>query len=125
MNSEALFAITANVGGKVRSYNLKIKDRAGKTDEEIIEILKRDSGLISIHKLWTVETSSALPEEEKLRMLKEAKAVIVERGGAMAHLVTVLRPQGVLIVREGGAMKKYEDGTHLSISGGKIRVHER
>ena len=73
MNSEALFAITANVGGKVRSYNLKIKDRAGKTDEEIIEILKRDSGLISIHKLWTVETSSALPEEEKLRMLKEAK----------------------------------------------------
>lgn len=53
-----------------------------------------------------------------------AKAVIVERGGSMAHLVTVLRPQGVIIVREENAIEKYKWAPHLSISTttGKITV---
>ena len=56
-----------------------------------------------------------------------AQAVIVEQGGTMAHLVTVLRPKGVVIVREEGAMKKYSDGTRLSVNTkeGSINVRER
>jgi phosphohistidine swiveling domain-containing protein len=53
-----------------------------------------------------------------------ARAVIVEQGGAMAHLVTVAREQGVTIMRMEGARTKYPVGSRVTMrpSEGVIRM---
>ena len=48
-----------------------------------------------------------------LKAAMTAQAVIVERGGSMAHLVTVAREKGVLIMRYEGAMKHFSVGCRV------------
>ena len=63
-----------------------------------------------------------------LRALSSGGAVIVERGGAMAHLVTEVRPSGKgPIVRMPDARRLYPEGALLRVSSaeGKIGLLER
>jgi phosphohistidine swiveling domain-containing protein len=56
----------------------------------------------------------------------KARAVIVERGGAMAHLVTVAREREAVIVRVPGALKLYPVGSSVTVDAerGKVTLHE-
>jgi len=61
-----------------------------------------------------------------LDLALKARAVIVERGGEMAHLVTVAREKEAIIVRKDGALKLYPAGVSVTVdaSAGTIRLHE-
>ena len=56
----------------------------------------------------------------------KARAVIVERGGAMAHLVTVAREKDAVIVRVPDALKLYPAGCSVTVNAdeGKVTLHE-
>lgn len=61
-----------------------------------------------------------------LDQVLRARAVIVERGGAMAHLVTVARETEALIVRVKDAMKIYPNGSSVTVNAniGTVTLHE-
>ena len=53
-----------------------------------------------------------------------AGAVVVARGGAMAHLVVVTAARGATILRDPEAMRRYADGQSLSVdpAGGAVSI---
>ena len=51
-------------------------------------------------------------------------AIIVEHGGALAHVVQVNRERGVSIVRVPGARKLWPEGTTLIVADGTVRIQE-
>ena len=61
-----------------------------------------------------------------LDLALKAKAVIVERGGSMAHLVAVAREKEAIIVRVEKALKLYPVGSSVTIdaSAGAVQLHE-
>ncbi len=67
----------------------------------------------------------ASPEFVELAM--KAKAVIVERGGAMAHLVNVGREANKIIVRVENALQMYPVGNGVSVNAerGEVTLYER
>lgn len=54
-----------------------------------------------------------------LELALQAKAIITENGGAMAHLVTVLRGEEKVIARMPEARKKYPEGSMVTIDTSK------
>lgn len=61
-----------------------------------------------------------------LDLALKAKAVIVERGGSMAHLVAVAREREAIIVRVEKALKLYPVGSSVTVdaSAGTVQLHE-
>ncbi|WP_210242336.1 PEP-utilizing enzyme [Mesorhizobium sp. B2-6-4] len=61
-----------------------------------------------------------------LDLALQAKGVIVERGGEMAHLITVAREKDAIIVRVPDALKIYPADASVTIdaSEGKVTLHE-
>ncbi len=61
---------------------------------------------------------------ERLPEIAGARGIITERGGALAHLAVVGRENGITIMRDPDATKKYVEGTGVTLmpSEGKIRV---
>ncbi|WP_439398535.1 PEP-utilizing enzyme [Bradyrhizobium sp. PMVTL-01] len=61
-----------------------------------------------------------------LDLALKAKAVIVERGGSMAHLVTVARAREAIIVRVDKALKLYPVYSSVTVdaSAGTVQLHE-
>lgn len=53
---------------------------------------------------------------------RRAKAIVTQEGGAMAHMATVLRPEGVVIVRVKDALAKFPKGTTLIVDAENGRV---
>lgn len=53
---------------------------------------------------------------EWLDVVAEAAAIVTERGGAMAHLVNVMRPGGIPIVRMRGATSSIPGGIPVTVS---------
>lgn len=118
--NDAIYSLRADIQKQKMGFDCAVLSGAGEAWGTIVHPKPGDE--IADDAVVVVGTASA----RYLDIALKARAVIVERGGEMAHLVTVAREKEAIIVRMPDALKLYPAGSSVTVdaSRGRIQLHE-
>lgn len=118
--SEAFFSLRAKVQEEKMGFECAVLSGRGYIRGTVVHAKPGDE----LPDDAIVVVKGAKPEY--VEMLTKARAIIVERGGQVAHLVQVAMEREAVIVRVPDALKLYPAGSSVTVDAdhGKVTLHE-